>query len=159
MEILDEQLAGLRTVCSGFADKRGCGVPTYTMADVGLSAFSLFFMQSESFLSDQRHLEQGHGDSNGRTLFGIGKIPTDHPIRSMLDEVSPGALQPCFDQVLEQLGERDGLKAFQRLPGRTLVALDGTEYFCSQKLSCPQCLTRKRSNGKTEHDHVLLGAA
>jgi hypothetical protein len=55
------------------------------MADVGLSAFSLFFMQSESFLSDQRRLEQGHGDSNCRTLFGIEKIPTDNHIRSMLD--------------------------------------------------------------------------
>jgi hypothetical protein len=32
-------------------------------------------------------------------------------------------------------------------------------YFCSQKLICPQCLTRKRSNGKTEHYHVMLGAA
>jgi hypothetical protein len=39
-----------------------------------------------------------------------------------------------------------------------LVALDGTEYFCSQKLSCPQCLTRKRSNGKTEHYHAMLAA-
>jgi hypothetical protein len=39
-----------------------------------------------------------------------------------------------------------------------LVALDGTEYFCSQKLSCPQCLTRKRSNGKEEHYHAMLAA-
>ena len=38
------------------------------------------------------------------------------------------------------------------------MALDGTEYFCSQKLSCPQCLTRKRSNGKTEHYHAMLAA-
>jgi hypothetical protein len=67
-------------------------------------------------------------------------------------------LQPCFDQVIKQLRERDGLKVFQRLAGRTLVALDGTEYFCSKKLSCPQCLTRKRSNGKTEHYHAMLAA-
>ena len=38
------------------------------------------------------------------------------------------------------------------------MALDGTEYFCSQKLSCPQCLTRKRANGKTEHYHAMLAA-
>jgi len=38
------------------------------------------------------------------------------------------------------------------------VALDGTEYFCSQKLSCPQCHTRKRANGKTEHYHAMLAA-
>ena len=97
------------------------------MADIGLSAFSLFFMQSESFLSHQRRLEQGYGTSNCHTLFGMKKIPTDNYIRLMLDPVWPEALQPCFDQVIEQLRERDGLKAFQRLAGRTLVALDGTE--------------------------------
>ena len=128
------------------------------MADIGLSAFSLFFMQSESFLSHQRRLEQGHGTSNCHTLFGMNKIPTDNYIRLMLDPVSPETLQPCFDQVIEQLRQRDGLRAFQRLGGRTLVALDGTEYFCSQKLSCPQCLTRKRGNGKTESYHAMLAA-
>ena len=128
------------------------------MADIGLSAFSLFFMQSESFLAHQRHLERGQGSCNCHTLFGMRKIPTDNYIRLMLDQVSPEALQPCFDQALHHLRERDGLKVFQRLGGRTLVALDGTEYFCSQKLSCPQCLTRKRSNGKTEQYHAMLAA-
>ena len=69
------------------------------MADIGLSAFSLFFMQSESFLSHQRRLEQGHVTSNCHTLFGMKKIPTDNYIRLMLDPVSPETLQPCFDQV------------------------------------------------------------
>jgi hypothetical protein len=153
-------MAGLRTACAGFTDARQSPDPdgNYSMADIGLSAFSLFFMQSESFLSHQRQLEQGYGTSNCHTLFGMKKIPTDNYIRLMLDPVWPEALQPCFDQVIEQLRERDGLKAFQRLVGRTLVALDGTEYFCSQKLSCPQCLTRKRSNGKTEHYHAMLAA-
>jgi hypothetical protein len=43
------------------------------------------------------------------------KIPTDNYIRLMLDKVSPEAFEPCFDQVIEQLRERGGLKAFQRL--------------------------------------------
>ena len=158
MEILESLLAGLRCVCAGFSDARRSPDVDYTMADIGLSAFSLFFMQSESFLSHQRRLEQGHGTSNCQTLFGMKKIPTDNYIRLMLDPVCPESLQPCFDQVIEQLRLRDGLKAFQRLGGRTLVALDGTEYFCSQKLSCPQCLTRKRANGKTEHYHAMLAS-
>src|SRR6195952_4208796 len=33
---------------------------------------------------------------------------------------------------------------------------DGTEYVCSQKLGCPQCLTRRRGNGKTENYHAML---
>ena len=158
MEIFESLMDGLRTACAGFSDARRSTDVDYTMADIGLSAFSLFFMQSESFLSHQRRLEQGHGTSNCHTLFGMKKIPTDNYIRLMLDPVSPEALQPCFDQVIEQLRQRDGLKAFQRLGDRTLVALDGTEYFCSQKLSCPQCLTRKRSNGKTENYHAMLAA-
>ena len=158
MEILESLLDGLRCVCSGFSDARRGPDVGYSMADIGLSAFSLFFMQSESFLSHQRRLEQGYGTSNCQTLFGMKKIPTDNYIRLMLDPVSPQAFEPCFDQVIEQLRQRDGLKAFQRLGGRTLVALDGTEYFCSQRLSCPQCLTRKRSNGKTESYHSMLAA-
>jgi hypothetical protein len=115
-------------------------------------------MQSESFLSYQRHLEQGHGTSNCSSLFGIAKIPTDNHIRALLDDVAPEQLQPCFDQVLGELRQRDGLKDFQRLAGRTLIALDGTEYFCSQKLSCKQCSTRQRSNGRTEYCHQMLAA-
>lgn len=160
MELLESLLSGLRSVCAGFTDTRRSPDRDvdYSMADIGLSAFSLFFMQSGSFLSQQRRLEQGHGTSNCHTLFGMKKILTDNYTRLMLDPVSPEALQPCFDQVIEQLREHDGLKAFQRLGRRTLIALDRTEYFCSQKLSCPQWLTRKRANGKTEHYHAMLAA-
>ena len=49
MEILETLLEGVRLACAAFPDKRR-GDATYSMADIGLSAFSLFFMQSESFL-------------------------------------------------------------------------------------------------------------
>jgi hypothetical protein len=101
MEILESLLEGLRCVCAGFSDARRSTDVDYSMADIGLSAFSLFFMQSESFLSHQRRLEQGHGTSNCHTPFGMKKIPTDNYIRLMLDPVSPATLQPCFDQVIE----------------------------------------------------------
>lgn len=157
MVILDRLLAGLRDACAAFPDKRkGDGV--YSMADIGLSAFSLFFMQSESFLSYQRSLEEGRKTSNCQTLFGMAKIPTDNHIRSMLDPVHPSHLQSSFDQTVASLRDHGGMKMFQRLGGHTLIALDGTEYFCSQKLGCPHCQTRKRSNGKIESYHSMLAA-
>jgi hypothetical protein len=163
MKALDVVLGELREVCAAFPDKRGGGEVTYSMTDIGLSAFSLFFMQSESFLSYQRSLEEGRKTSNCQTLFGMAKIPTDNHIRSMLDGVDPAHLQPCFDRVVQLLRDGDALTPFQRLAGgsggpRTLIALDGTEYFCSQKLGCAQCLTRRRANGKTEHYHTMLAA-
>jgi hypothetical protein len=155
--ILDRLLTGLHDACAAFPDKRK-GAGDYSMADIGLSAFSLFFMQSESFLSYQRSLEEGRKTSNCHTLFGMSKIPTDDHIRSMLDPVHPSHLQSSFDQVVTMLRARGGMKQFERLGGRALIAFDGTEYFCAQKLGCPQRQTRKRSNGKTEFYHSMLAA-
>ncbi len=159
MLILNELLCDLRSVCAAFPDKRKGGECAYSMTDIGVPAFSLFFMQSESFLAYQRSLEEGHKTSNCQTLSGMARIPTDNHIRSMLDPVPPRLLQPSFDRALAVLRARDGLKVFECLGGRTLVALDGTEYFCSQKIGCPHCLTRKRSNGKIESYHTMLAAA
>ena len=154
--MLQTLLDGVRAACAGFPDKRRGGVVTYSMSDIGLSAF-LFFMQSESFLSHQRGLEEGRKTSNCQSLFGMQAIPTDNHIRAMLDPVDPSHLQPAFDGALDALRRHGGLAPFQRLGARVLVALDGTEYFCSQKLGCPQCLTRKRSNGQIESYHSMPG--
>jgi hypothetical protein len=158
MELLPSLLSGLKAVCAVFPDSRKGRGGNIAMADFGLSAFAMFFMQSASFLSYQRALEKGHGRSNCQTLFGIGKIPSDNYIRDMLDAADPALLQPCFERLETLLAEPPMRQAFGRLGGRTLIAWDGTEYFCSQKISCPHCLTRKRSNGKTESYHSLLAA-
>jgi hypothetical protein len=73
----------------------------------------------------------------------------------MLDPVHPSHLQGSFDAAVAALRDHGGLTAFQRLDRRTLIALDGTEYFCSQKLGCPHCQTRNRSNGKVEFYHSI----
>ncbi|HTD72105.1 MAG TPA: hypothetical protein VK652_01155 [Steroidobacteraceae bacterium] len=50
------------------------------------------------------------------------------------------------------------LAPFQRLNGRVLIALDGTEHFCSRHIHCRRCSTRKRSDGDKEYFHAFLGA-
>jgi hypothetical protein len=40
-----------------------------------------------------------------------------------------------------------------------LIALDGTEHFCSRKIHCQNCCTRRRSDGGTEYFHAFLGAS
>jgi hypothetical protein len=158
MELLPSLLAGLRTVCAGFPDVRKGRRGNIAIADFGLSAFALFFMQSASFLAFQRALEKGHGRSNCQTLFGIGKIPSDNYIRDMLDAADPVLLQPCFERMEQLLAAPPLRQTFARLGDRILIGWDGTEYFCSQKLVCPHCLRRKRANGKVESYHTLLAA-
>jgi hypothetical protein len=82
---LETLVGSLRRCCEGFPDKRHGTNASYGMADIGLAAFSVFFMQSPSFLAYQRHLEEGHGRSNCESLFGLTKIPSDNHIRAMLD--------------------------------------------------------------------------
>src|SRR5271165_3297065 len=158
MEILAPLLSELKAVCAAFPDPRKGRSGNIAMADFGLSAFAMFFMQCASFLSFQRTLEKGQGRSNCQTLFGIEKIPSDNYIRDMLDGADPALLAPCFQRTERLLLEPAMRDAFGRLGGRTLIALDGTEYFCSQKIVCPHCQTRKRSNGKIESYHSMLAA-
>jgi hypothetical protein len=155
---LESLIAELKDVCAGLPDRRkGPRMDgQYTMADIGLSAFSVFFMGSPSFLGHQRALAEGHGRSNCQTLFGIAAIPTDPYIRSMLDGAPTAAFDPLFFKAIATEGVLD---PFRRLDGRILIALDGTEHFCSRKIHCPRCSTRKRSDGGTEYFHAFLGAS
>jgi hypothetical protein len=152
-------MAGMKALCATFPDRRTGENTIYAMADIGMAAFSTFFMQSPSFLAHQTALERGRGTSNCQTLFAMDKVPTDNHIRSMLDPVSPEALLPMFAETFAALEAGGGLGAFRRLGGHVLIALDGTEYFCSQKLSCSNCSSRARANGRTEHFHAMLSAA
>ena len=158
MRVLEQLLGGLRQAFAFFPDGRQWRPDNIAIADAGMAAFSLFFMQSASFLAHQRRMEHGRNVSNCKTLFGIEKVPTDNHIRDLLDPAPPELLDPCFEQTLEQMRQHGGMKDFERLGGRLLIAFDGSEYFSSEKRGCPRCLTRKRSSGKTENYHTLLAA-
>ena len=159
LDTLDRLLASLRRCCLSLPDRRSGTNIQYAMADFGLAAFSVFFMQSPSFLAHQRQFEEGHGHSNCTSLFGISKIPSDNHIRDMLDPASPVLLHPVFAEAVDQIRHIDGgLDVFRRLDGRVLIALDGTEYQCSRKIHCQQCSTRLRGKGEIEYYHSMLAA-
>jgi len=161
---LDSLIGRLRQCFERFPDKRWGMNSTYSIADIAMAAFSVFFMQSPSFLSYQRHLQAGHGRSNCAGLFGISQIPSDNHIRDMLDAADPALLHPMFPEVLGEPEQSGGLSAFRRLGNHVLIAPDGSEYSRSNKISCAHCSTRLRGKGKdkdtgkTEYFHAMLGA-
>jgi hypothetical protein len=83
MSALDELLSELRKVCTGLEDKRLGQACRYTMAD--MAAFSVFFMQSRSFLGHQRALAEGHGRSNCQTLLWAWWRPSLASLARTLD--------------------------------------------------------------------------
>jgi hypothetical protein len=157
---LGKLIRTLRETCACLPDKRTGSNARYTMADIGMAAFSVFFMQSPSFLAHQRRLQEGagHGRSNCQTLLEMSGIPCDNHIRAMLDPVEPQHFFPVFDAAFTTLEERGGLSAFRYLDGRLLIALDGTEHFRSDEISCAHCSKRSRAGGKIEYFHSFLSA-
>ena len=126
MSLLETLLEELKGVCRTFPDAREGRSGNIGIEDFGLSAFSMFFMQSESFLSYQRALETGQKRSNCQTLFGTGKIPSGNYIRSMLDEADPALLQPCFDRLAAQLAKPDAISlSTSRRPHADRVGWNG----------------------------------
>ena len=99
MSALEKLLSELKEVCAGLEDKRqGLGY-RYTMTDIGLAAFSVFFMQSPSFLGHQRALAEGHGRSNCQTLLGMAatvarKSRSDFGLRGASRPDAPLAHRP-----------------------------------------------------------------
>ena len=146
----------LRLSFESFTDPRKGKNTRYTMTDAALSAFSVFFTQSPSFLEYQRSLEQAQGSNNARTLFGVHDIPTDNHIRSLLDATPPGAVKPMYAFLFNALDQAGVVDAHRHLGGALLLALDGTEYFSSQAIHCEGCSTRRHANGKVTHCHTAL---
>jgi hypothetical protein len=136
-------------------DRRTRAQPIYAMADAALGAFAVFFMQSASFLAHQRDMQRTKGQNNAASLFGLDQVPSDPQIRNLLDPIPPEQLAAPFWRVFEQLRAGDYLQAYQGHLGTWLCALDGTQYFGSEKIHCAQCTTRV-SNGRTYYSHTLV---
>lgn len=148
----------IRQTFEAFPDGRsGNGVyQKYSMADAALSAFSVFFMQSPSFLEHQKTMQRERGKNNAQSLFGVHQIPSDNQIRNLLDGVAPDTLWPLYRTLLQGLEQQGKLNAFQMLGDSTLIAFDGVDYFSSQKIHCPCCSSKTLKNGTTQYSHSAV---
>jgi hypothetical protein len=126
------------------------------MKDIALSAFSIFFTQSPSFLAFQRSMEKANGKNNARTLFGISRIPSDNHIRDISDEVSPDHIFPVYDKILEKLENSKTLERFLYLKNSYMIGLDGTWYFSSSEIYCDNCNKIRHKNGTEEYYHSAI---
>ncbi|MGC8713158.1 MAG: ISNCY-like element ISAtsp9 family transposase, partial [Leptodesmis sp.] len=91
-------VGSFRQVLSSLPDKRTGKNIRYGMEDAALSAFSVFFTQTPSFLAYQRMMEGSKGHSNAQSLFGVHRIPSDNQIRALLDPVKPKQVFPIFEE-------------------------------------------------------------
>lgn len=129
----------------------------YELADAGLAAFSVFFMQSPSFLAHQRDMQRRKGHNNAEGLFGVERIPSDGQIRNLLDPVDPAELGAVFWGIYADLEAEGYVEDYQGVGDTQLISLDGTQYFSSQKVHCDNCRVTVVEEETYYSHQVLLG--
>ncbi len=129
------------------------------LTDCLMSGLAIFGLKYPSLLQFERDARQKESiGSNLRSLYGVGRVPSDTALRERLDEVDPRSLRRAFKRVFAALRRGRGLEGFTCLGGHYLLSVDGTGYFSSSKVHCDRCCRTHHRDGRITYYHQLLGA-
>jgi hypothetical protein len=152
----DALFCSIRQSFRDVADPR-TGDATISLSDALMSGLAMFALKDPSMLAfDQRRQAD---EKNLQMIFGMENVPCDTRMREILDPVDPEHLRPAFRNVFTWLARGKALEKLRFLDGYYLLALDGTEYFSSHEIHCPQCMEKHHRNGTDTYHHQMLGAA
>lgn len=130
---------------------------TYSLADIYLSAFALFYLQDPSLLEFQRRCLEQANQSNLSTVFGVDAIPSDTHLRDVLDRHENEPIMQVFRQYFHRLQRGKQLESYRFLGDSYLIVIDGSEYFTSESIHCSKCLTKtSKKDGITRFHHQIL---
>jgi len=137
-------------------DRRQAGKIDYTLHDCLMSALAMMFFQDPSVLSFQRRMQDNMQSSNLKTMFGVNTVPSDSSLRQSIDAVPTEATHSAFSILFQRLQRGKQLLPYRLESGHYLIALDGSQYFSSEKINCPGCLTYKGAKGSLRYSHQIL---
>jgi hypothetical protein len=130
--------------------------PDISLPDALMSGFAVFALKDPSLLAfDERRQDP---QSNLYSVFGIQRAPSDSQMREILDDVASDSLRPAFSDLFQEVQRGKALEAFRFLNGHYLLSFDGTGYFSSNKIHCPNCQVKNHRNGTVSYSHQMLSA-
>jgi hypothetical protein len=74
-------------------------------------------------------------------------MPCNNQIRNLLDPLMPRHPDRVYLAVFAGLEQYGSFSSFRGLADQLLLALDGTQYFASNTIQCPNCLRRHPAKG------------
>lgn len=130
-----------------------------SIKDALMSGFAMFSLKDSSLLVFDQRREDEKKVGNLKRVYEIETVPSDSQMRTILDEVDPEELRPIYKDIFQQAQRGKVLEDMVFLGGY-LLSIDGTKYFTSKKIHCPNCQERKNSKtGEITYSHQFLGAA
>ncbi|MDP2981177.1 MAG: transposase family protein, partial [Candidatus Omnitrophota bacterium] len=139
-------------------DTRQAAKTDYSLHDILMSAFAMMYFQDTSLLAFQRRMQDSLQQNNLKSFFAVESIPKDTQLRTVIDQLPTEQLKPLFPKILSALQRGKQLEKYQSLGDHYLVALDGSQYFSSDSIQCPACLTKKSKKGDLHYHHQILQA-
>jgi len=143
----------------GIEDTRQAGKVAYSAHDCAMSAFAMMFFQDPSILEFQTRLQETLNINNLKTMFHVSGVPKATQFRDVVDILPSHDLENVFSDFFRPLQRGKQLELFRFLDGKYLVSIDGTEYFSSNSISCPCCLTKNLKTGVTIWQHQAVCGA
>jgi len=144
-----------KIIGQSYRDNRRKNSVDYNVVDTVLSVLACMFYKAGSLLRYQRVLEKKIHRNNLKSQFGVDTIPSDNQIRSIIASTKPEQYAPIFKHCHNALQRAKYLKKFSFL-NKYLVAIDATQYFESNTIHCPACLTQTMRNGTISYSHKAL---
>ncbi len=140
-------------------DSRQNAKVDYPLHDCLMSGFAMMFFQDPSLLAFQQRIQDSIERNNLSTVFNVGTIPKDTQMREILDPIESQAIAPVFSDFLLRLQRGKQLARYRFTDEMYLISMDGSQYFSSEKINCPNCLVTESKNGKPRYHHQILQAA
>lgn len=150
---------GLSSLFYNLPDRREELKVDYSIHDAMMSAFACMYFQDPSLLQFQERLQEYQNRHNLQTLFGVSNIPKDTQLRNIVDNVESNLLRPIFKDYFCRLQRGKHLLQYQLFEGLYICSIDGSQYFHSNSIHCPGCLTATHENGEISYSHKVLQAA
>ncbi len=149
----------LSSVFNQLPDNRQEGKVTYRIHDTMMFGFACMYFQNPSLLQFQGQVKEDKHRENLKIHFDIKDSPQPTQMRTIIDNVASEELSPIFKEYFSRLQRGKHLEQYQIFDGLYICSIDGTQYFDSKNIECPNCLTTEHKNGTITYSHKVLQAA
>lgn len=137
----------------------------YPLHDVLMSGFAMLFFQDPSMLQFQERMMRRKGRANLQTMFGVREVPKETQLRERLDRVEFEGVRELLPQLFAHVRRagwarewRSEISAGDGADKFYVLAVDGSDYFSSAALSCPNCLVCTGRDGQAHYRHTVVAA-
>lgn len=158
--IIDHLIQDLKRKFDSIQDERSQVNTKYSLGNILMSAFAMFSLKDHSLLQYIHHYKERA--PNLLQVYGITRCPSDSCMRGVLDALKPDSLKTLCGQYIQRLDQEALLSPFElkinALESYLYIPIDGTKYFSSKKIHCPQCQKQHHQNGTITYSHGALAA-